>query len=126
MSRNSEGKCKTFKSQTKIREAVYNCISYGLKMQMECAGLEEDAKKVLSSLMSNVLLLCNECVNKGKKEQIIQNCKKGNVEGQIDDKLNESLKNMQNFLIKHIDQKIEAALAGSDATTEKSMEKILE
>ena len=126
MSRNSEGKCKTFKSQIKIREAVYNCISCGLKMQMECAGLEEDAIKVLSSLMSNVLLLCNECMNKGKKEQIIQNCTKGNVEGQIDDKLNESLKNMQNSLIKQIDQNIEAALASSDATTEKSMEKILE
>ena len=95
-------------------------------MHMVCAGLEEDAIKVLSSLMSNVLLLCNECVNKGKKEQIIQNCTKGNVEGKIDDKLNESLKKMENSLIEQIDQKIEAALAGSDAKTEKSMERILE
>ena len=91
-------------------------------MHMVCAGLEEDAIKVLSSLMSNVLLLCN----KGKKEQILQNCTKGNVEGKIDDKLNESLKKVENSLIKQIDQKIEAALAGSDAKTEKSLEKILE
>ena len=95
-------------------------------MHMECAGLEEDAIKVLSSLMSNFLLLCNECVNKGKKEQIIQNCTKRNVKGKIDDKLNKSLKKMENSLIKQIDQKIEAALAGSDAKTEKSMEKLLE
>ena len=94
-------------------------------MHMECAGLEEDAMKVLSSLMSIVLLLCNECVNKGKKEQIIQNCTKGNVEGKID-KLNESLKKIENSLIKQIDQKIEAAPAGSDAKTEEFMEKILE
>ena len=126
MSRNSEGKCKKFKSQIKIGEAVYNCISRGLKMHMECAGLKEDAIEVLSSLMSNVLLMCNECVNKGKKEQIIQNCTKGNAEGKIDDTLNESLKRMVNSLIKQIDQKIEAALAGSDAKTEKSMEKVLE
>ena len=113
------------KSQIKI-EAVYNCISCGLKMHMECAGLEEDAIKVLSSLMSNVLLLCNECKKKGKKEQIIQNCTKGNVEGKIDDKLNKSLKKLDNSLIKQIDHKIEAALAGSDAKNEKSMEKTLE
>ena len=94
MSRNSEGKCKTCKSQIKIGDAVYNC---GLKMHMVCAGLEEDAMKVLSSLMSNVLLLCNECVNKGKKEQIIQNCRTGNVERKIDDKLNENLKKMGKF-----------------------------
>ena len=81
MSRNSEGKCKTCKIQIKIGEAVYNCVSCGLKRHMECAGLEEDAIKVFSSLMSKVLLLFNECVNKGKKEQIIQNCTKGNVEG---------------------------------------------
>ena len=92
-------------------------------MHMECAGLEEDAIKLLSSLTSNVLLLCNDCVNKGQKEQNIQNCTKGNVEGKIDDKLNESLKKMEKSLIKQIDQKIEAALAGSDAKTEKSMEK---
>ncbi len=59
---------------------------------MECAGLEEDAMKVLSSLMSNILLLCNECVNKGKKEQIIQGCTRGNVATKIDDKLNECRK----------------------------------
>ena len=47
------------------------------------------------------------------------------MEGKID-KLNESLKKMENFLIRQIDQKIEAALAGSDGKTEKSMEKILE
>ena len=103
MSRNSKGKCKTCKSQIKIVEAVYNCISCGLKMHMECAGLEEDAIKVLSILMSNVLLLCNDYVNKGKKEQIIKNCKKKNVEGKIDDKLNGSLKKMENSLIKQID-----------------------
>ena len=80
------------KSQIKIGEAVYNCISCGLKMHMECAGLEEDAIKVLSSLMTKILLLCNECVNKVKKEQFIQNCTKGNVEGKINDKFNESLK----------------------------------
>ena len=40
--------------------------------------------------------------------------------------LNESLKKMENSLIKLIDQKIEAALAGSDAKTEKSMKKSLE
>ena len=113
MSRDSEGKCKTCKSQIRIGEAVYNCTSCGLRMHMECAGLEEDAIKVLSSLMSNVLLLCNECVNKGKKEQIIQNCTKGNVEENTDDKLNESLKKMDNSLIKQIDQKMKAALAGS-------------
>ena len=95
-------------------------------MHMECARLEEDAIEVLSSLMSNFLLLCNECVNIGKKEQIIQNCKKGNMERKIDDKLNESLKKMENSLIKMIGPKIEDSLAGSDAKTEKSMEKILE
>ena len=126
MSRNSEGTWKTCKSQINIGEAVYNCISCGLKMHMECAGLEEDAIKVLSSLMSIILLLCNECVNKGKKQQIIQNCTKGNVEQKIDDKINESLKRMENSLIKQIDQEIEAALVGSDVKTEKSMEKIFE
>ena len=48
------------------------------------------------------------------------------MEIKIEDKLNESLKKMENSLIKQIDQEIEAALAGSDAKTEKSMEKILE
>ena len=95
-------------------------------MHMECAELEEDAINVVASLTSNVLLLCNECVNKWKKEQIIQNCTKGNVEGKIDDKPNESLKKMENSLIKQIDQKIKAALASSDAKTEKSIRKILE
>ena len=126
MYRNSDAKCKTCKNQIKRGEAVYKCISCGLKMHMQCAGLEEDAIKVLSSLMSNVLLLCKECVNKGKRDQIFQNCTKGNVEGKIDDKLNKSLKKMENSLIKQINQKLEAALAGSDAKTEKSMEKILE
>ena len=93
---------------------------------MECAGLEEDAIKVLSSLMSNISLLWNECVKKGKEEQIIHGCTKGNVETKIDDKPNESLKKMESSLIQQIDQTIEAALAGNDAQTEMSMEKILE
>ena len=48
------------------------------------------------------------------------------MEGKIDDKLNESLKKMEKFLIKQTDQKIEAALAGKDAKTEKFMEKTIE
>ena len=64
--------------------------------------------------MSIILLLCNDCLNGGS-------CTKGNVEAKIDEKVKKGQK-LKNSLIKMIDHNIEAALAGSDANTEKYME----
>ena len=54
-------------------EAVFRCLSCCCVMHLnECAGLSKNLVKAIQELGSNILLLCNECVEAGRRDAIVE------------------------------------------------------
>ena len=54
-------------------EAVFRCLSCCCAMHLnECVGLSKNLVKAIQELGSNILLLCNECVEAGRRDAIVE------------------------------------------------------
>lgn len=68
------GPCKTCKRQVKTTGGFYHCVGCGGNMHLseECTGLSLSSIAVIKDLSRNLLLLCNQCVEMNKRDEIVQ------------------------------------------------------
>ena len=80
--------CKQYKQLMGQSEAVFRCLSCCCEMHLnECAGLSKNLFKAIQELGSNILLLCNECVEVGRQDAIVEGEASPRWEEKNEDKL---------------------------------------
>ena len=82
--------CKTCEFALDKTDAAFNCLSCACVMHLteECAGLSKNLVKAIKDLGSNILLLCNECVDAGKRDLIVRRETVSRIEERNEAKLN--------------------------------------
>ena len=67
------GKCKTCSKPIDQKSAIYHCVACGENMHLnpKCTGMSEGAIIGISSIINNVLLVCQSCVDLKRKDIII-------------------------------------------------------
>ena len=65
--------CKECKTVLGKSEAAFRCLSCGCVMHLvQCAGLSKNQVKAIQELGNNILLLCNHCVDAGRRDVIVE------------------------------------------------------
>ena len=65
--------CKECKNVLDKSEAAFRCLSCGCVMHLnQCSGLAKNLVKAIQELGSNILLLCNQCVDAGRRDVIVE------------------------------------------------------
>ena len=65
--------CKGCKNVMDKSEAAFRCLSCGCVMHLnQCSGLAKNLVKAIQELGSNILLLCNQCVDAGRRDVIVE------------------------------------------------------
>ena len=65
--------CKGCKNALGKTEAAFRCLSCCCVMHLnQCSGLAKNLVKAIQELGSNILLLCNQCVDAGRRDVIVE------------------------------------------------------
>ena len=65
--------CKECKNVLDKSEAAFRCLSCGCVMHLnQCSGLAKNLVKAIQELGNNILLLCNQCVDAGRRDVIVE------------------------------------------------------
>ena len=69
----SDEACKTCKGPVRARDPLFICIACSCKIHLteKCTNLSATAIAGITELKTNVMLLCNECVEQNKRDEII-------------------------------------------------------
>ena len=67
-------RCKTCSTNIESKSAVFHCVACGNNMHLttKCTGMSTEAIFGISSIINNVLLVCQSCVDLKKKDLIIE------------------------------------------------------
>ena len=79
-------RCKTCSTNIESKSAVFHCVACGDNMHLttKCTGMSTEAIFRISSIINNVLLVCQSCVDLKKKDLIIEQL----ANGRDDEKIN--------------------------------------
>ena len=69
----SDEACKTCKRRVRARDPLFICIACSCKIHLteKCTNLSVTAIAGITELKTNVMLLCNDCVEQNKRDEII-------------------------------------------------------
>ena len=69
----SDEACKTRKGPVRARDPLFICIACSCKTHLteKCTNLSATAIAGITELKTNVMLLCNDCVEQNKRDEII-------------------------------------------------------
>ena len=69
----SDEACKTCKGPVRARDPLFICITCSCKIHLteKCTNLSATAIDGITELKTNVILLCNDCVEQNKRDEII-------------------------------------------------------
>ena len=68
----SDEACKTCKGPVRARDPLLICIACSCKIHLieKCTNLSATARDGINELKTNVMLLCNDCVEQNKRDEI--------------------------------------------------------